>query len=90
MPVEMISGQWNPGQQRYRFETFCYGLKSRALDKAAPIRRVPGRQGMTWEEKESWMATTPSRSPEPTWVTIPPQSYRLPPPGPLPNPAGPC
>ena len=54
MPVEMIIDQWNPGQKRYRFETFCYGPKSCALYKAGPTRRVPGRQGMTWEE-EDWI-----------------------------------
>lgn len=54
MPVEMIIDQWNPGQKRYRFETFCYGPKSCALYKAGPTRQVPGRKGMSWEE-EDWI-----------------------------------
>lgn len=54
MPVEMIIDQWNPGQKRYRFETFCYGPKSCALYKAGPTRKVPGRKGMSWEE-EDWI-----------------------------------
>ncbi len=54
MPVEMIIDQWNPGQKRYRFETFCYGPKSCSLYKAGPTRKVPGRKGMTFEE-EGWI-----------------------------------
>ena len=54
MPVEMIIDQWNPSQKRYRFETFCYGPKSRLLYKAGPARKVPGRKGMNWEE-EDWV-----------------------------------
>ena len=52
MPVEMIIDQWNPGQVRYRFETFCYGPKSCAFYKAGPVRKVPGRRGMAWEEAD--------------------------------------
>ncbi|MFQ6092827.1 MAG: hypothetical protein ACE5OR_09120 [bacterium] len=50
MPVEMIIDQWNPQQRRYRFETFCYGPKSCSFYRAGPIRKVPGRKGMIWEE----------------------------------------
>ena len=52
MPVEMIIDQWNPGQVRYRFETFCYGPKSCPSYRAGATRKVPGRKGMTWEEKD--------------------------------------
>jgi hypothetical protein len=54
MPVEIIVDQWNPSRKRYRFETFCYGPKSCAFYKAGPIRKVPGRRGMVWEE-EDWV-----------------------------------
>lgn len=54
MPVEMIIDHWNPGKRRYRFETFCYGPKSCPLYRAGPVRKVPGRQGMTWTE-EDWV-----------------------------------
>ncbi len=54
MAVEMIIDQWNPGRKRYRYETFCYGLKSCSFYKAGPTRKVPGRKGMTWEE-EDWV-----------------------------------
>ena len=54
MPVEMIIDQWNPSKKKYRFETFCYGPKSCSLYKAGPIRKVPGRKGMIWEE-EDWV-----------------------------------
>jgi hypothetical protein len=54
MAVEIIIDQWNPRQKRYRFETFCYGPKSCPLYKAGPIRKVPGRKGMVWEE-EDWV-----------------------------------
>ena len=49
MAVEMIIDPWNP-KMRYRFETFCYGPKSCSYYKAGPIRVVPGRKGMRWEE----------------------------------------
>jgi hypothetical protein len=52
MPVEMIIDQWNPSIKRYRFETFCYGPKSCQYYKAGPIRIVPGRKGMSWEEPD--------------------------------------
>ena len=54
MPVEMIVDHWNPSQKRYRFETFCYGPKSCPLYRAGATRKVPGRDGMTWEE-EDWV-----------------------------------
>ena len=54
MVVEMIIDQWNPSVRRYRQETFCYGPKSCPWYKAGPIRKVPGRKGMTWEE-EDWV-----------------------------------
>lgn len=54
MPVEMIVDQWKPNQKRYRFETFCYGPKSCSMYRAGPTRKVPGRQGMSWQE-EDWI-----------------------------------
>jgi hypothetical protein len=54
MPVEMIIDHWDPRKKKYRFETFCYGPKSCRFYKAGPTRKVPGRQGMTWEE-EDWV-----------------------------------
>lgn len=52
MAVEMIIEQWNPSNKRYRYETFCYGPKSCSFYKAGPTRKVPGRKGMSWEEKD--------------------------------------
>jgi len=52
MPVEMIIDQWNPSERRYRTETFCYGPLSCALYQAGPERKVPGRKGMTYTEKD--------------------------------------
>ena len=54
MAVEMIIDHWNPGQLKYRQETFCYGPLSCTLYKAGPTRKVPGRRGMSWEE-EDWV-----------------------------------
>jgi len=54
MAVEMIIDQWNPGQRRYRTETFCYGPLSCPFYKPGRTRKVPGRSGMTWEE-EDWI-----------------------------------
>lgn len=34
----------------HRFETFCYEPKSCPAYRAGPTRKVPGRQGMQWEE----------------------------------------
>ncbi len=52
MPVEIILDQWNTGQREYRTETFCYGPKSCEYYKAGPRRKVPGRNGMVWEEPD--------------------------------------
>jgi hypothetical protein len=52
MPVEIIVDHWNPHKKRYRFETFCYGPKSCRFYKSGPIRQVPGRGGMVWEEPD--------------------------------------
>ena len=52
MPVEMIIDQWNPSVRKYRFETFCYGPKSCSSYRSGPIRKVPGRRGMVWEEMD--------------------------------------
>lgn len=54
MAVEMIIDQWNPGNKKFRTETFCYGPKSCQFYKAGPTRKVPGRKGMVWEE-EDWV-----------------------------------
>ena len=54
MAVEMIIDQWNPGNKKFRTETFCYGPKSCPFYKAGPTRKVPGRKGMSWEE-EDWV-----------------------------------
>ena len=54
MPVELIIDHWNPSQVRHRKETFCYGPKSCAIYRAGPTRKVPGRNGMVWEE-EDWV-----------------------------------
>lgn len=54
MAVEITVDHWNPGQKRYRSETFCYGPKACPLYKAGPTRKVPGRKGMSWEE-EDWV-----------------------------------
>ena len=64
MPVEIVVDPWNPSKKRYRFETFCYGPKSCPLYKAGATRKVPGRDGATWEE-EDWVdedATSHRRS----------------------------
>ena len=52
MAVEMIVNQWNPRQKQYRTETFCFGPKSCAWYVAGPVRIVPGRRGMVWEEAD--------------------------------------
>jgi len=54
MAVEMIIDQWDPRVRRYRTEAFCYGPLSCPLYQAGPVRKVPGRQGMTWVE-EDWV-----------------------------------
>jgi hypothetical protein len=54
MPVELIIDHWNPSKKQYRFETFCYGPKSCSLYRAGPLRKVPGRKGMSYTE-ENWV-----------------------------------
>lgn len=54
MAVEMIIDQWDPRVRRYRIEAFCYGPLSCSLYQAGPMRKVPGRKGMTWVE-EDWV-----------------------------------
>ena len=54
MAVEIIIDQWKPNVRKYRYETFCYGPKSCTFYKPGPIRKVPGRHGMVWEE-EDWV-----------------------------------
>lgn len=64
MPVEITLDQWKPDMREYRFETFCYGPKSCPTYRAGATRKVPGRNGMTWEE-EDWVdaETTSNRGP---------------------------
>ncbi|HBP64974.1 MAG TPA: hypothetical protein DD730_12040 [Desulfosporosinus sp.] len=50
MPVEIIVDNWNPSRRQYRFEKFCYGPISCKLYKAGATRKVPGRNGMSYEE----------------------------------------
>lgn len=52
MPVALILDQWKPDVRRYRQETFCYGPKSCQFYSAGPVREVPGRKGMVWEEAD--------------------------------------
>lgn len=54
MAVEMIIDQWNPSNRRYRTETFCYGPRSCPLYRSGPVRKVPGRRGMSYTE-EDWV-----------------------------------
>jgi hypothetical protein len=54
MAVEMIIDHWKPDVRRYRTETFCYGPKSCPEYRAGPTRKVPGRNGMSWEE-DDWI-----------------------------------
>ena len=65
MPVEITMDHWNPSNKEYRFETFCYGPKSCKLYRAGATRKVPGRNGMTWEE-EDWVDedATSNRGPD--------------------------
>jgi hypothetical protein len=65
MPVEIIVDHWNPNRRRYRTETFCYGPLSCAVYKPGPTRKVPGRNGMSYEE-EDWVDedATSHRPPE--------------------------
>jgi hypothetical protein len=43
-----------PGQARFRTETFCYGPRSCPLYRSGLARKVPGRHGMSYTE-EDWM-----------------------------------
>jgi hypothetical protein len=52
MPVEITLDHWNPDQKQFRYETFCYGPKSCALYRPGANRKVPGRNGMTYEEED--------------------------------------
>lgn len=54
MPVEITIDPWNPGNLRYRVETFCYGPLSCPGYRAGPMRTVPGRKGMKWTEPD-WL-----------------------------------
>jgi hypothetical protein len=54
MPVEMVIDQWNPSRKQYRFETFCYGPKSCPFYRPGPVRKVPGRKGMSYTE-DDWV-----------------------------------
>ena len=64
MAVEMIIDQWKPSVRRFRRETCCYGPKSCRHYKPGPMRKVPGRKGMTYEEGD-WVdeAATAHREP---------------------------
>jgi hypothetical protein len=53
-PVLMIIDQWNPSNRRYRTETFRYGPRSCPLYRSEPVRKVPGRRGMSYTE-EYWV-----------------------------------
>lgn len=65
MPVEITLDQWKPDIREYRFETFCYGPKSCPAYRAGATRKVPGRNGTTWEE-EDWVddEATTNRGPD--------------------------
>ena len=52
MAVEMIIDHWNPDRRRYRTEAFCYGPLSCPLYRPGPLRKVPGRRGMTYTEQD--------------------------------------
>ena len=52
MPVEIIVDHWNPDRRLYRTEAFCYGPLSCSVYKPGPTRKVPGRNGMSYEEEE--------------------------------------
>lgn len=54
MAVEMIIDPWNPQYKQYRTETFCFGPKSCTLYVAGPVRTVPGRRSLVWEE-DDWI-----------------------------------
>lgn len=60
-PVKIIIDLWSQHLD-YRYETFCYGPKSCSFYQAGATRKVPGRGGKVWEEKD-WVdeATTRHR-----------------------------
>jgi hypothetical protein len=54
MALEMTIDQWNPSNRRYQTETFRYGPRSFPLYRSGPVRKVPGRRGMSYTE-EDWV-----------------------------------
>ena len=54
MAVEITPDHWKPHIVKWRRETFCYGPKNCKFYRAGPTRKVPGRNGMSWEE-EDWI-----------------------------------
>jgi hypothetical protein len=54
MAVEITPDHWKPHIVKWRRETFCYGPKSCKFYRAGATRKVPGRNGMSWEE-EDWI-----------------------------------
>ncbi len=52
MAVEIVVDHWNPSKKRCRFETFCYGPVACPRYRAGPTRKVPGRNGMSYEEPD--------------------------------------
>jgi hypothetical protein len=54
MAAEITPDHWKPHIVKWRRETFCYGPKSCKFYRAGPTRKVPGRNGMSWEE-EDWI-----------------------------------
>ena len=52
MAVDMIIDQWNPSKRRYRTEAFCYGPRSCPFYRSGPARKVPGRRGMTYTDRD--------------------------------------
>ncbi len=59
MAVELVIDQWDRNRKpRYRAESFCYGPLTCPTFEAGPTRKVPGRNGMTWEE-EDWVDKGP-------------------------------
>lgn len=52
MPTEIYVDQWDNSNMKNRYETFCYGPKACKNYNPGPIRKVPGRQGMVWEETD--------------------------------------
>ncbi len=65
MSVEIVIDPWSRSRKRYRRETFCYGPKNCPWYAAGATRKVPGRDGMSWEEAD-WVDedATGHRGPE--------------------------